>query len=144
MTFTLRYASTASPERLWSVVTDLARHGDYVPATTMRVDDGPQRVGWGFVARTALGPLHLDDAMVVTAWDPPTTMRIVKVGRMLGGWAEAVVAPTGSGAGSTLTWRESVVPCGLPRVLHRLADAVAAPAYDRVLRSLVAAAEGSA
>lgn len=140
MSFTLRLTSTATQERLWSVVTDVARHGDHVPATTVRTDAGRPRVGWGFTARTGIGPVRVDDAMVLSVWDPPHRMRAVKVGRVLGGWAEATV-DAAEGGGSVLTWRASVVPRGLPRFLGGAADAVAASAYERALRSLVATAE---
>ncbi|CCH76558.1 hypothetical protein BN12_1320008 [Nostocoides japonicum T1-X7] len=140
MTFTLRHTSTASPDRVWAVVTDVARHGDHVPATAVHTDAGPKRLGWGFTARTAVGPAHVDDTMVLSVWDPPHRMRVVKVGRMLRGWAEATVEP-GPDGGSVLTWRESIVPPGLPRALHGVADRIAGPAYDRVLRSLLATAE---
>lgn len=140
MAFTVRLTSSASPQRLFDVVTDVARHGDHVPLTVVRTDAGPARLGWTFTARTAVGPLHLDDTMVVTEWEPPHRMRVVKVGRALTGWAEATVEP-GPDGGSVLTWRQSTAPKGLPRALGRAADKVAGPGYERVLRALVARAE---
>ena len=141
MAFTIRLDSTAAAERLWSVLTDFAAHGEFVPATTMRTDEGPARVGWEFTALTGYRAAAVPDRMMLTVWDPPRRFRLVKLGPVLTGWAEATVHPTP--AGSQLVWTEVVRPRGLPRPLHRAADAAAARAYRSVLADFVAAAEAT-
>ncbi len=139
MAFTIHLDSTAAPERLWEVLTDFPGHERFVPATTMRTDPGPPRVGWELTARTGRGMAAVPDPMVLTIWEPPTRFRLVKIGPILTGWAEASVVRHGEG--SQLTWTEQVVPRGLPRALRRPADAVACRAYRRVLAGFVAEAE---
>ncbi|MEO7070693.1 MAG: SRPBCC family protein [Nostocoides sp.] len=141
MAFTVRLDSTAGAERLWSVLSDFADHGRFVPATTIRTDAGEPRVGWGFTARTGRGLAAVPDRMLLTVWDPPHRFRLVKLGPVLTGWADAAVVATPTG--SRLTWSEEVRPRGLPSRLGGAADAVARRAYCSVLARFVAAAEGS-
>ncbi len=139
MAFMVQLDSTAGAERLWSVLTDFADHGRFVPATTMRTDAGEPRVGWGFTARTGRGTASVPDEMVLTVWDPPHRFRLVKLGPALTGWAEATVVAVDGG--SRLIWVEEVRPRGLPRPFGRAADVVARRAYRSVLADFVAAAE---
>lgn len=140
MAFTIQIESTASADRLWAVLSDFAGHGRFVPATTMRTDPGPPRLGWEFTARTGIGRLVVPDRMMLTVWEPARSFRLVKLGPVLSGWAEATVVE--AHGGSRLTWVETVYPRGLPRPLRRAADAVAVRAYRGVLADFVAAAEG--
>ena len=139
MAFTLRRTSTASPQRLWDVVSDLGSHGRYFPATTMTTDEGPPRVGWGFVGRSGVGRAAFLDTMTVIDWEPPNRFRMVKLGPVLLGWADVSVEP--DPAGSALVWTESALPRGFPRVLGGLGDRLGIPFYERVLTAIVAEAE---
>ena len=63
------------PTSVWEVLTDFAAYGAWIPLTTMRVDPGEPRVGWGFAGLSGLGPLRFSDSMVLTRWEPPTAGR---------------------------------------------------------------------
>lgn len=137
--------SSAPPRVLWDVLTDFAAYGQWMPLTTMRLDDGAPRPGWGFAARSAVGPVGFTDPMLVTVWEAPTDgrarFRVVKTGRVLGGWVEARVEP--DGPGSRLLWDEEVVvrPVPLKRVLAPVVRAAAGGLYGRALDAIVARAE---
>ncbi len=68
---TLERTTRATPEQLWQVVTDWSGYARWMPLTTMRLDDGPTRVGWSFAGRSGVGPLRFADVMVITSWEPP-------------------------------------------------------------------------
>ncbi len=137
--------TTAPPSAVWSVVTDFAAYGRWMPMTRMRTDDGRPRVGWGFVGVSGLGPLGFADSMLVTLWDPPVDgtsgqFRIVKTGRLLGGWADIRIVPHQDG--SLLEWREDVVVRPLPfkRVFAPLLDRASAWLYGRAIDGMLTAA----
>lgn len=142
MAFTLQRTSRATPDRLWAVLTDFSRHGEWVPLTTMRTDAGEPRLGWGFVGLSGVGPARMADHMVITEWEPGRRFRVAKLGPVLVGWAEAAVE-TAPG-GSRVTWTESVLPRGLPRLLHGAADAAGRSFFDRVMTGITAAADATA
>lgn len=111
-------------ERAWDLVTDVRNHARWIPFT--RIDaPHPLRVGDRFSAASGpAGSLHrlaLVDRMEVTATTPPTTTppspgRAVyrKLGPVLMGGAEVIVAPVGPAA-SDVTWLEDIHLRGLPR-----------------------------
>ncbi|NYG06248.1 hypothetical protein BJ986_000735 [Phycicoccus badiiscoriae] len=141
----IRYCAAPSPT-VWDVVTDFAAYGDWMPLTRMRVDAGSPRPGWGFAGLSGLGPLAFSDSMLVTIWEPPDAagvgrFRVVKTGRLLGGWAEIRVEPVGDG--TRLDWREDVVVRPLPfkrafaPVLRRASDWL----YGRAVDAMIARAD---
>lgn len=123
---------------VWRRLTDWERHGEFIPLTSVRLTGVIRdEVGASFVARTAVGPLHFDDVMEVTAWLPPINggegfCRIDKRGRLVLGWAELTLTP--SAEGTTIRWVEEARfryagPIGDavnratgPRVFGRLVD----------------------
>jgi hypothetical protein len=98
------------PEDAWARLTDWERHGQFIPFTTVTLTGIiREAVGAGFVARTRLGPLHFDDPMDVTVWQPPERLapgvcEIVKRGRVVTGWARLTVTPAQDG--SVVDWVE--------------------------------------
>jgi hypothetical protein len=118
-----------------------------MPLTTMRLDPGPPRVGWSFAGLTGLGRLRFADEMRIVKWDPPAgtgpgAFRVVKVGRLLSGWAEASVLPIGDGQQTRLLWRESIVirPVPLGRLLAPASDRFSKALFTRVLQDMAAEA----
>ena len=155
--FSLHRTSPASPAQVWDVLTDFAGHERFIPMTTMRVDPGEPRVGWGWAGVSGIGPVGFADAMVLTRWEPPTAhgataegptavtagpgrgeaaagrFAMLKVGRVLDGWADVRVEPA-PGGGATVTWTEDISL--RPRPLRRLSQ----PLVDRAARAMFASA----
>jgi len=96
--------SRLSADAAWVQLTDWPRHGEFIPFTEVRVTSkGAEGAGTVFVARTSIGPLGFDDPMEVTYWQPPSAQqggicRIVKLGRVVTGWAVLTVTPDESGS----------------------------------------------
>ncbi len=137
----------APPAQVWDVVTDWAGHARWIPLTTMRLDPGPTEVGWSFAGLTGVGRLRFSDAMRITAWSPPAeagtgTFRLVKVGRLLAGWAEVTVLPVAGGRQTRLLWQENIVirPTFLGRLLAPLTDRINRVLFGRVVDAMAAEA----
>jgi uncharacterized protein YndB with AHSA1/START domain len=137
----------APPPQVWDVVTDWAGYGRWMPLTTMRVEQGPPHVGWSFAGLTGVGRLRFSDEMRITAWDPPAeagqgAFAVVKVGRVLSGWAKVSVVPTAGGANTRLVWLESIGlrPALLGRLLAPLTDRVSRALFARVVDAMAAEA----
>lgn len=112
VTFTVHSHSSIDADAVWRALVDWQGHGDWVPATTVRVIEGDGGVGTVFVARTGVGPLAFDDHMVVTAKDDEArTATVRKTGPLLLGEAGFTVVSTPTG--SLLSWFEDVT---IPRV----------------------------
>lgn len=144
--FHLTRHCAAPPTTVWDVVSDFAAYGDWMPLTQMRLDAGGPRLGWGFAGFSGVGRFGFSDSMLVTAWEPPNAegvgrFRIVKTGRLLGGWAEVCVEPAGEG--SRLDWREDVVVRPLPfkRVFAPFLLRASVWLYGRAVDAMVARAE---
>jgi hypothetical protein len=147
--FELSRTSTAPAPVLWEVVTDFAGYGRWMPLTRMRLDAGAPRVGWGFAGFSGLGPVGFTDSMLLTQWHPagPAVagcFRVVKTGRVLGGWVAVDVEP--HGRGSRLQWREDVVvrPLPLGRALDPLLAKASRWLYGRALDAMTAEADARA
>lgn len=155
--------TSATPTAVWDVVTDFAGYGDWMPMTRMVTDDGAPRLGWGFAGISGIGPLSFSDSMLLTQWDPPvpsteaatgpaapvapSVFRIVKTGRLLGGWAEITITPEPSESspgvlGSRLDWVEDVVvrPMPFKRFFDPVLDRASAWLYGRAVDAMLARA----
>jgi len=144
--FHLTRRCAAPPTVVWDVVTDFAAYGDWMPLTRMRVDAGLPRPGWGFTGVSGLGRFGFSDSMLVTAWEPPEaegrgSFRVVKTGRLLGGWAQVSVEL--DGAGARLDWHEDVVVRPLPfkRVFAPVLGRASLWLYGRAVDAMIARAE---
>ena len=131
---------------VWASLADVASHR--LPLTTVHSDPGPPGVGWQFSGVTALGPLRFSDDMIVTRWHPPGSpgwpasaqYAVVKVGRVLGGWAEVTLSEPQQGW-TQVVWREEIVPHphALGRLARPLVDAAVKAMFSRALNSMLAA-----
>ena len=136
---------------VWASVSDVAAHR--LPLTTVHTDPGPPGVGWRFSGVTALGPLHMRDDMIVTRWLPPGSPEssgssgsamsaqyaVVKVGRVLGGWAEVTLSEPRPGW-TQVQWREEIVPHphALGRLARPLVDAAVRAMFSRAVDTMLA------
>jgi len=73
--------------------------------------------------------------MELVDWDPPTSCRLEKGGRVVLGWAELRVDPLADGC--RVTWREQIRVRGVPRLFDALTGAVAARLFARVIDGLL-------
>lgn len=149
--FVVRVETVRQPLEAWERLWDLDRHTVVIPLTTVALDPPATRLGAGagFTGRTAVGRVGFDDTMRVVQWRPPTAAEggeavVEKTSRLLGGRIEVSVAPLRpagpAGAGSQVTWRQTVKLPWLPSslsVLERIAALVAGPGYRHVLRRLL-------
>jgi uncharacterized protein YndB with AHSA1/START domain len=146
-TFAIERAVDAPPRQVWDVITDWAGYARWIPLTRMRLDPGLTGVGWSFAGLTGISRFRFSDTMVMTDWAPPAgegpgAFRLVKVGRLLAGWAEVSVLPAADGAQTRLIWRENIVirPVVLGRLLAPLTDLVNRALFARVIDKMAAEA----
>lgn len=160
--FAIERIVAVPPPQMWEVVTDWAGYARWMPLTTMHLDQGPARVGWSFAGLTGLGRLRFADVMRITHWAPPSdtgtsqtrtgetgtgetgsgAFRLVKVGRLLAGWAEVSVLPLAGGDQTKLLWREDITirPILLGRLLAPLTDCLNRALFARVVDAMAAEA----
>ncbi|WP_066638467.1 SRPBCC family protein [Serinicoccus hydrothermalis] len=122
------------PEQVWGRLWDLERHTAAIPLTTAL--GGPLGPGAGFVARTRLGPVRIDDEMVVREWSPPAHAVVEKVGRPLGGRIE--VSLRAAGPDTRVRWEQGYAVTGVPDALAALAAPAVRAAYLRAVRQITA------
>jgi hypothetical protein len=143
--FTVLRHTALAPDLAWSAVTDLAEHTRDVPLTDVRVPAGGLVLGAEVVASTRLGPLGFADRMLVTALEPGRRLRLVKVGRLLHGWADITVEPDpGSSGGAVVTWVEELWVPGLRRLSRRVGDRTGPVVFGRVVDGVLARATARA
>ncbi|MGH8774884.1 MAG: SRPBCC family protein [Jiangellaceae bacterium] len=131
----------ASAERVWSVLTDWERQGEWIPATRVSAHDG-HAVGGRIEARTGLGPFGFLDTMTITAWDPPRRCEVQHTGRLVRGPGTFEVESLGA-TRSRVIWEERLdLPLGMLGragwpLVRPLARAALALALRRFVRTLV-------
>lgn len=125
----------APAERVWEVLVDWPRHGEWVPFTRAEggAGDGEPVEAW-----TGVGPVGFLDTMVISEWKPPYRVGVRHTGRLVRGdgrfdlldlpgercrvtWSELIDLPLGP------VGRAGWIPAGplarlmLRTALHRLA-----------------------
>jgi hypothetical protein len=145
MAFTVSRSTSLPPEVAWSAVTDLAEHTRDVPFTDVQVPAGGLALGAEVVAWTRLGPLAVADRMLVTVLEPGHRLRLVKVGRLLRGWADITVGADPDRPDAALVdWTEELWLPGLRRWTRRIGDRVGPVLFGRVVDAVLARAAGDA
>lgn len=133
--FSLQVQVPASATAVWAALTAWETHGEWIPMTRVRILSGDGGLGTRFVARTGIGPLALDDVMVVTSFDVAARAASVeKVGRLTGS-ADFRISEDRPGA-SLVHWSEAVRVPGLPRFLAPIVARVGALAFRVSLQRL--------
>jgi uncharacterized protein YndB with AHSA1/START domain len=91
----------APPERVWALLTDWERQGEWMLLTDVRTVGGPaQRLHGRLAARTGL-PLPggrrigVLDTMIITKWEPPRLVEVQHTGRIVRGPGTFEVQPRG-------------------------------------------------
>lgn len=103
----------APVERVWALVTDIARMGEWSPEATggRWTGSGGPAVGARFVGTNRHGPVRWFTHCTVTECEPPSRFTfVVRENRMAWGW---VLEPDGSGTRLT-QWREHLGPTPWP------------------------------
>ncbi|HKE70017.1 MAG TPA: SRPBCC family protein [Nocardioidaceae bacterium] len=135
----------ASPERLWDVLADWSRQGEWIPLTSVRsVRGGGHGVGGRIEAWTGIGPIGFTDPMVITHWDPPQRCEVLHLGAVVRG--EGGFEVLAAGAGARVVWWESVeLPLGpVGRAGWRLSERMVHMGLELSLARLRRLAEGEA
>ena len=141
MAFTVLRHTALAPDLAWAAVTDLSEHTRDVPLTQVSMPAGGLVLGAEVVASTRLGPLGFADRMLVTGLEPGRRLRLVKVGRLLRGWAEITVEPdAGSPGGAVVTWVEELWLPGLRRLTGPVGDRTGPVVFGRVVDGVLARA----
>ena len=135
VSFTVDVASAWPAERMWQALTDWAGHARWIPATTVTMLQDDAGVGPEFIARTGIGPLTLDDTMVVREFDAERRLAIVeKTGPMIVGTAGFLVTPRPGGC--VIRWVEDVTVPRAPRCIAPLLSHVGALSFRFALHRL--------
>ncbi|WP_412542115.1 SRPBCC family protein [Longispora sp. K20-0274] len=95
----------ATPERVYEALIDWESQGTWIPLTTVRVTEGDGGVGSVVEAVTGVGPASFVDVMRVEALEPPYTIRVMHVGKLVRGPGVFRCVRRGDGA-TDLEWRE--------------------------------------
>lgn len=141
---------------VWAAVADPAVHR--LPLTTVQVPAAGLGVGARFVARTGVGPLRFADPMIVTRWSPPQRpgrepdagppsqvpaeagYAVVKVGRVLTGWAQVQLQALDDRR-TALVWTEHICvkPSAIGPLLQPLTDRAVAAMFGRAVDAMLSA-----
>ncbi len=99
----------ATAERVWDVLVDWSRHGEWVPFTSA---EGGAAVGETVEARTGVGPAGFLDTMEITEWEPPYRVAVRHTGWPVRGEGRFDLIDL-SGGRCRVTWSELVdLPLG--------------------------------
>jgi Polyketide cyclase / dehydrase and lipid transport len=120
----------------WAIVTDWAAQGDWIPLTTVTLDEAsPVGLGARLVARTGIGRAAIVDPMVVDVWQPPHRCEVAHQGRIVTGRGVFLVEEL-SGDRSRFTWQEIPVTGGLRGGLERMGSPISRWALGVAARRL--------
>ena len=94
---------------VWKVVEPIERHVDWMVDAEAITFEGDQSRGVGtrFVCRTKIGPIALDDRMIVTEWEPERRMGVRHDG-VVTGTGVFELEPIDLGRRTRFTWTEQL------------------------------------
>lgn len=134
--FELERTLTMDPQRAWELLVDWKGHGEWVPMTRVKVDEGnPER----FTAWTGLGPLALEDRMEVRELNfdgQSGSCRVEKLGPIILGEASFTVAAGSADHTAIVTWREDIQIPYLPKFMAPVAGRIGAFLFGLSLRRM--------
>ncbi|TKJ19014.1 SRPBCC family protein [Blastococcus sp. CCUG 61487] len=137
----------APPERVWELLTDWERQGDWMLLTDVREVGGPARRLHGrLAARTGIPlpggrRLGVLDTMVVVRWEPPRLVQVQHTGRIVRGPGTFEVLPR-DGHATVVCSETWYLPFGVVGVVGWwLARPLVVWGLRRSLRRLAALAE---
>lgn len=100
----------APAERVWEVLVDWSRHGEWVPFTRA---EGGAAEGASIEARTGAGPIGFLDTMVISEWRPPHRVSVRHTGWPVRGEGRFDLLDLPAGR-CRVTWSEAIdLPFGL-------------------------------
>lgn len=138
-TFELRMRVPTSAAVVWSRLIELDAHSAAIPFTRVTPVGEQMRQGLRFVGETSLGPLHMNDRMLVARADAPSRNEagrlIVEKFGPVAGMVDATVEQTVTG--TLVVWRQSLRPAWLPSWLRPLGAVFAKIAYGVGLRRII-------
>ena len=125
-------------DRLWAVLADWSRQGEWIPLTTVRTVSGDGRgVGGRIEAWTGVGRIGFNDQMVITHWDPPRRCEVLHLGPVVRGEGGFEVTATDADAAQVEWWESFELPLGrFGRAGWRLTEPMWRAALDRSLARL--------
>jgi uncharacterized protein YndB with AHSA1/START domain len=121
----------APPDDVWRAVERIESHTDWMLDAESITFRGDQREGVGaeFDCRTRVGPLHTNDHLVVTRWEPGVAMGIEHRGAVTG-VGEFRLHPRAGGVSTDFCWEETLT---FPWWLGRLTgERVGRPVLRRI------------
>lgn len=138
-TFELRLRVPAPATAVWARLIELDAHSAAIPLTRVTPVGEQMRAGLRFVGETTLGPLRMNDRMLVARADAPTGdqagILVVEKFGPVAGLVEATVEQ--SATGTLVVWRQSLRPAWLPSLLLPLGAVAAKIAYGAGVRRIV-------
>ncbi|MGW0231895.1 SRPBCC family protein [Actinopolymorpha singaporensis] len=104
----------APARRVWDLLVDWERQGEWMPLTKVRVLPGPREgLGTRLEAVTGVGPAGVTDPMEVVDWAPPGRCVVRHDGRVLRGTGTFEIEPLAADR-CRFTWREDLTAPGGP------------------------------
>jgi uncharacterized protein YndB with AHSA1/START domain len=94
---TLDVLVAAPAQRVWDLLFDWERQGEWMLGTRVEVTQGDgASVGSAVEAWTGAGPLGFLDTMTITTWDPPRLCEVLHTGKVVKGTGRFEVLSIGT------------------------------------------------
>lgn len=137
----VRASTRASVKDAWTLITDWPAQSRWIAFTTVFIVREANGVGTRFTGRTQVGPIHFDDPMEVTTWEPPDDgdrgyCRVEKFGPWILGSAEIEVQRDDNW--TAVIWRESIRARGVPAVFNPIVRAMGGVLFRMTVRKAIA------